>query len=169
MEIYVSYFDLIFFYYLRYDINYWWGWQQGINFIRQPIKDNLFCRAYGERKRENILSKAYRSLVLDLSRNITAISLLLRLRLVLFCYGYGYGLSSSVTAITVISVQLFLFCSVCTSCLSCLSRFFVSLFRLSLNSVFLFLLFLKFLLFRLVFSLYCSSLFFSLNPKREIS
>ena len=133
-------------------------------FIRQPIKDNLFCRAYGERKRENILSKAYRSLVLDLSRNITAISLLLRLRLVLFCYGYGYGLSSSVTAI---SVLLFLFCSVCTSCLSCLSRFFVSLFRLSLNSVFLFLLFLKFLLFRLVFSLYCSSLFFSLIPKEK--
>ena len=103
-------------------------------FIRQPIKDNLFCRAYGERKRENILSKAYRSLVLDLSRNITAISLLLRLRLVLFCYGYGYGLSSSVTAITVISVLLFLFCSVCTSCLSCLSRFFVSLFRLSFSA-----------------------------------
>ena len=61
------------------------GQQRGINFIRQPIEDNLFCRAYGERKRENILSKAYRSLVLDLSRNITAISLLLRLRLVLFC------------------------------------------------------------------------------------
>ena len=78
-----------------------------------------------------ILSKAYRILVLDFSRNITAISLLLRLRLVLFGYGYGYGydLSSSVTAITAISVMLFLFCSVFTL---------ITHFRLAISSFFKF-------------------------------
>ena len=96
-----------------------------MNFIRQPIKDNLFCRAYGERKRENILSKAYRSLVLDLSRNITAISLLLRLRLrlVLFCYGY-YGYFCSVIPL------LF--------CLYVLFVLFITLFRLAISSFFKF-------------------------------
>ena len=55
------------------------------------------------------------------------ISLLLWLRLVLFGYGYGYDLSSSVTAITAISVMLFLFCSVFTL---------ITLFRLVISSFF---------------------------------
>ena len=101
-----------------------------MNFIRQSLKDNLFCRAYGERKRENILSKAYRSLVLDLSRNITAISLLLRLRLVLFCYGYGYFCYGYYGYFCSLIPLLF--------CLHVLFVLLITLFRLAISSFFKF-------------------------------
>ena len=79
-----------------------------------------------ERENGKILLKVYQSLVLDLSRNITAISLLLRLRLVLFCYGYGYGLFSSVTAISLLF------------CLYGLFVLLITLFRLAISSFFKF-------------------------------